>query len=215
VADYFGAAESLLGGIGGFLGGSSASKGASAAAQSYATAARLSMASNQIKQSMVSRDLYKTLGGMRASASSSGLQMSGNVLDLIRDSARQGAISKAVVGLQGQIDYNSYMAQSSAASAQASASKSGGFLSGLGGIIGMGASLFSDDALKEDVTLLRRREDGIGVYRFRYTGSNEFFEGAMASDVERLRPDAIYYYDDLDLRMVDYGAIGMELRRAA
>jgi hypothetical protein len=148
------------------------------------------------------------------------LQVSGSALDLIRDSTRQGAIAKAVVGLQGDIDYNAFMGQSNAATAQAAAytqqakaAKSGGFLGAIGSAVGIIGSLFSDDALKQDVELVRRRSDGVGIYRFRYAGSNVFFEGAMAADVEAVRPDAIYYDEDLNLRMVDYDAIKMDLRR--
>lgn len=213
MADFFGAAEDLISGVGSFLGSKSTAKGAKAAATSYANAAKYSLASSNIKKAMIDRDIYKTLGGMRSSASASGLQVSGSVLDLIRDSARQGAIAKAVTNLQGEIDYSSFMAQSTASAQQAKAAKSGGFLGAIGSAVGIVGALFSDDALKQDVELVRRRSDGIGVYRFRYIGSEEFFEGAMASDVEAIRPDAIYYDEDLNLRMVDYDAVRMEMRR--
>jgi hypothetical protein len=215
MADYFGAAKSLLGGVSDFIGGNAKAQGAEEAAKSYAQAAKLTLAQTDIKEAMLSRDIYKTLGGIRSSASASGLQVSGSALDVLRDSTRQGAIAKAVTQLQGEVDYNSLMGKSKAETAQAQASKSGGFLGAAGGILGAVGSIFgfSDDKLKQNVELVRRRSDGLGVYHFSYLGSNAVFEGAMASDVEAVRPDAIYYDGDLNLRMVKYGAIGMELRR--
>lgn len=214
-ADYFGAAKTLIGGVGDFLGSQSKTQGAELASQTYAQAAQLTKTSTAIKEAMLSRDIYKTLGGMRASASASGLAVSGSAQDLIQDSARQGAIAKALVGIQGRIDFEAFKAKSQAASQEASASSTGGFLGGIGSVIGIAGSLFSDDELKEDISLVRRREDGIGVYRFRYTGSAQFFEGAMANDVEKLRPEAIFYDEGLGFRMVDYGAIGMELKKVS
>lgn len=212
MADFFGAAGDLVSGIGSFMGSNAAAKGAKDAAKSYANAARLSMASTSIKQAMVDRDVYKTIGGMSAAASGNGLHVSGSVTDLIRDSARQGAIAKAIVGLQGDIDYNSWNAQSQAAAAQAKAAKSGGTMGLIGSAVGIIGSLFSDDSLKQDVELVRTRGDGIGVYRFRYIGSEQFFEGAMAQDVYKHRPDAVYMDDDVGLMIVDYDAIKMDFR---
>lgn len=225
MADYFGAAKSLIGGVGDFLGSQAAAAGSQAAAKgyqasaaSYATAARLSKAQTAIKQQMVDRDIYKTLGGMRASVGGSGLSVGGSAQDLIRDSARQGAITKAVVGMQGEIDYDSLMAQSASATGQADAEtakakaeKTGGFLGAIGSVVKIAGAIFSDDRLKADVTFLRKRPDGIGLYRFRYEGSTQFYEGVMASDVQKIRPDAVHYEDD-GMKWVDYAAIREQLR---
>lgn len=216
MADYFGAAEDLVSGVGKFVGSQMTAAGAQTAANSYASAARLSLATTNIKEAMVSRNVYQVLGGMKASAGASGVSSAGgSVQDLIRDSARQGAITKAVVGMQGDIDYNSLMAQSSASAAQAKASSSGGTMSAIGSIIGIAGMFFSDDRLKEDVTLIHRRNDGVGIYTFRYAGTPGLFQGAMASDVEKVRPDAIIHDDVLGFRRVDYGAIGVELKKVA
>lgn len=142
MADLFGAAESLLGGFGSFISGNTTAQGAKAAAQSYGEAAALTKASTVIKQSMVGRQVYQALGGMRAAAGASGLTQGGSVQDLIRDSARQGAITKAVVGLQGEIDYNSLIAQQHSSEQQAQAAKEGGGGGLFGGILGAIGSLF-------------------------------------------------------------------------
>jgi hypothetical protein len=211
-ADYFGAAKSLLGGVSGFQGGNAQAQTANTAAQTYANAARLSLASTQIKEAAASRGIYQSLGGIRAAAGGNGLNMGGSAEDVIRDSAHQGAIAKSVIGLQGQIDYNSFMAQSSSEAAKAASAKSGGMMSTIGSIVGIAGAIFSDDDLKDDVELVRRRADGLGIYKFRYKGSAQVFEGAMASEVEELRPDAIWYDADTGLRMVDYDRIKMPFR---
>lgn len=142
MADFFGAGESLLSGASSFIKGSTAASGAEAAATSYGQAAALTKASTVIKQSMVGRQVYQALGGMRAAAGASGVTTGGSVSDLIRDSAHQGAITKAVVGLQGEVDYNSLIGQQHTAEQQASASQSGGIMGGLGGILGAIGSFF-------------------------------------------------------------------------
>lgn len=141
-ADFFGAGKSLLGGVSDLIGGETAASGAKAAATSYAQAAAFTQASTAIKTSMVGRQVYQALGGMRAAAGASGVTTGGSVQDLIRDSAHQGAITKAVVGLQGEIDYNSLIGQQHTAEQQASASEDKGGLGMFGGLLGAVGSLF-------------------------------------------------------------------------
>jgi hypothetical protein len=211
MADIFGAAEDLLGGLGGFLGGQSAAKGAKQAAKFYAQAAQYTQLETGIKEVAANRAIYQTLGGARADIAASGLKLSGSAADLMRSSAAQGGLTRALIALQGKIEVSSYQAQASAASEQASASSTGGFLSGLGGIIGAVGAIFSDDNLKEDVMLISRRYDGMGYYRFRYKGTEQVFEGVLASEVERIMPEAIWY-DDLGSRRVDYDRVRMPFR---
>lgn len=211
MADIFGAAESLLGGLGGFLGGNSAAKGAKQAAKFYAQAAQYTQLETGIKENAASRAIYQTLGGARADIAASGLKLSGSAADLMRSSAAQGGLTKALISLQGKIDVASYQAQASAAKSQASASSTGGLLSGLGGIVGAVGAIFSDDALKDDITLISRRRDGMGYYRFRYKGTDKYFEGVLASEVESIMPEAIWY-DDLGSRRVDYDRVRMPFR---
>lgn len=213
MADYFGAAEDLLGGLGGFLGGSSASKGAKAASKAYAKAAQLTLLETGIKETAASRNIYQVLGGARADIAASGLKNAGSAADLMRSSAQQGAITKAIIGIQGQIDYSSLTAQSQAAAQQASASSSGGWMSAIGGVLGAVGSIFSDDRLKQDVQLIWRRADGLGLYSWRYLGSKQLWEGVIASEVSAVYPEAIWY-DDAGFMRVDYDKINMPLREA-
>src|ERR1700736_2333390 len=56
-----------------------------------------------IKEFQAQRDIFQTLGKQQADVASSGFQEAGSALDLLRDSATQGALNQAVIGAQGQI----------------------------------------------------------------------------------------------------------------
>lgn len=66
-------------------------------------------------------------------------------------------------------------------------STAGSIASTVGGI----ASIFSDRRLKEDIVKVGEMSDGLGIYRFRYTGGVKRFVGVMADEVARLRPWAL------------------------
>lgn len=68
--------------------------------------------STAIKQTQLDRDIFKTLGGVEADVAGGGFAMSGSALDIMRDSAAQGALTKAVGGLQGLITEEGYEVQS-------------------------------------------------------------------------------------------------------
>jgi hypothetical protein len=143
MADYFGAATDLISGAGGFIAGQAGAAAGAQAASTYTAAANIALASGQIKGAMVQRNIWQTLGGISAAASKSGLATNtGNAQDLIRDSAHQGAIAKAVVTMNSEVDYNALKAQAASAAAQGKASGSGGFLKAAGGILGAIGSIF-------------------------------------------------------------------------
>jgi hypothetical protein len=73
--------------------------------------ARFTETSTEIKQAQLDRDIYKTLGGIEADVAGAGFAMSGSALDIMRDSASQGALTKAVGGLQGLITEEGYEVQ--------------------------------------------------------------------------------------------------------
>ncbi len=86
----------------------------------------------------------------------------------------------------------------------------GNFLNGGGNAANAARAFGSDIRLKHDISLLRRLSNGLGLYRFKYNGSDEPFVGVMAQEVEKVRPDAVIrgkdgflrvYYDRLGLRM--------------
>lgn len=64
-----------------------------------------------IKEYQTQRSIFKTLGAQQAEVAASGFTKSGSALDLERDSATQGAMAKAVLGQQGQIEEAGYEQQ--------------------------------------------------------------------------------------------------------
>ncbi len=53
------------------------------------------------------------------------------------------------------------------------------------------ASIFSDPRLKTDIEKIGERSDGLGLYSFRYKGTDQWAVGVMADEVALLRPDAL------------------------
>jgi len=67
--------------------------------------------STAIKQAQTDREIYKTIGGQQADVAGAGFAASGSALDLMRDSASQGALVKAVGAAQGLITEEGYRVQ--------------------------------------------------------------------------------------------------------
>lgn len=67
--------------------------------------------STAIKQSQTDREIYKTIGGTQADIAGAGFANSGSALDILRDSASQGALTKAVGAQQGLITEEGYKVQ--------------------------------------------------------------------------------------------------------
>ena len=93
-------------------------KGAAFEQQSYVQAAALAQQNEQftamstaIKQSQADRNLYGALGQTRADVAGAGFAESGSALDILRESASQGAMTKAVLGEQGLITEAGYQEQ--------------------------------------------------------------------------------------------------------
>jgi hypothetical protein len=67
--------------------------------------------STAIKQSQEDRELYKSLGQTRADVAGAGFAESGSAIDILRESASQGALARAVTGEQGLITEAGYEEQ--------------------------------------------------------------------------------------------------------
>jgi hypothetical protein len=68
-------------------------------------------ASTAIKSAQSDRSTYQAIGGQQADVAGAGFAASGSALDLLHDSAAQGALSKAVVNQQGLITEAGYTEQ--------------------------------------------------------------------------------------------------------
>jgi hypothetical protein len=69
----------------------------------------------------------------------------------------------------------------------------------------------SDIRLKHDVKLVGRRDDGLGLYSYRYLWSDTVYVGVMAQEVALRHPDAVVRGALDDYLRVDYGRLGMSL----
>lgn len=126
-----------------------AAKGGTASASSYEEAAALARQNAQItkqstdiQEAQLSRQLYKTVGKQQAQFGGAGLATSGSALDIMRDSASQGAVAKAITAGQGAITENSYAEQAGMYSGLAKAAKTTSTANTVGGLIqGAGGAL--------------------------------------------------------------------------
>lgn len=69
----------------------------------------------------------------------------------------------------------------------------------------------SDVRVKRDIALLRRLDNGIGLYRFRYLWSDIVYVGVMAQEVASIVPDAVTRGADGYLR-VNYARLGLRMQ---
>lgn len=76
-----------------------------------------------IKQMQMDREVAKSLGETSAGVAGAGFANSGSALDIMRDSAAQGALSKAVLGQQGLITEAGYKQQADSFKVMSSAAR--------------------------------------------------------------------------------------------
>jgi hypothetical protein len=81
----------------------------------------------------------------------------------------------------------------------------------VGGGGGRGGGRRSDIALKHDITLLGRLDNGVGFYRFSYNGSDRAYVGVIAQEVQTIVPEAVMRGRDGYLR-VFYDKLGLKLQ---
>ena len=77
-----------------------------------------------------------------------------------------------------------------------------------------GGGAASDRRLKEDIRRVGTTRFGLPLYRFRYKGMPQVYEGVMAQDVEPLAPGAVQNLG-FGIKGVNYAALGLEMRRVA
>lgn len=77
--------------------------------------------STAIKEMQTEREVQKSLGQTRADVAGAGFASSGSSLDILRESASQGALAKSVLGTQGLITEAGYQEQADSYKTMASA----------------------------------------------------------------------------------------------
>jgi hypothetical protein len=113
-ADY----STALGDVGGAVSSLFGARGARASARSYGIAqtfaeenAKLSESATKLKLEQQQRQIFGVLGTQKAQVAGAGFAASGTALDLLRSSASQGAMTKAITAEQGAIQATSYYEQ--------------------------------------------------------------------------------------------------------
>jgi hypothetical protein len=91
------------------------------------------------------------------------------------------------------------------------AARGGGGRGGGGGGGRGGGGRRSDIMLKQDITLLGHLDNGLGLYRFAYTGSGQAYVGVIAQEVEAIMPEAVVRGRDGYLRVL-YDKLGLEFQ---
>ena len=151
-------------------------------------------------------------GGNRPVAGGGGARPGGNGLGNIsagRTAAAEGARGRASLGGGG----GGGPARGGGGGVARGGGGGGGGGGGRGG--GGGGGRRSDIRLKHDIVLLGRLDDGLGLYRFAYNGSDRAYVGVMAQEVQAVMPEAVtqgsdgylrVYYDKLGVKFQTYKA---------
>ena len=82
------------------------------------------------------------------------------------------------------------------------------------GSSGSSGTQASDRRLKTDLAWVGMTGDAIPIWRFRYKGTPQVFEGVMAQDVAMRRPDALVTRSN-GLLAVNYDRLGISMRQVA
>lgn len=127
--------------------------GSKAAAGSYDEAQRiaqqnaaLAKQATRIKDIQLQRHVFKTLGQQQADVAGAGFASSGSALDLLRSSASEGAMTRAINEEQGTITSNAYEEQAAQFGGMAEAARASAKGQGIGGLLqagGAGYALYS------------------------------------------------------------------------
>lgn len=116
---------SAAGAVGDLLGGQATAKGLRLKAagslvegENYDLAADLARRNEEfteqstaVKLMMADRKLYQTIGAQESQIAASGFANSGSALDILRDSASEGALTSSLISQQGLIDEAGYSQQ--------------------------------------------------------------------------------------------------------
>ncbi len=138
---------SALSSAGGAVSSLFGAKGARESGASYDEAAGFALRNRDIarqataiKQAQDERNIFKTIGKQRAQIGEAGFAESGTALDLLADSASQGALTKALTTEQGVIAENSYAEQAAQFSGLSASARSSATGQEFGGVLSLAAA---------------------------------------------------------------------------
>jgi hypothetical protein len=174
------------GAVGSVANGVAQAGGAQAGYQNYLQNAGYAPAMRQLSQGITGQGAASGL--LRSGSTANSLLTKGTELNhQFYDNYLQQLSGLSGLGLQGGGLVANTGQVSNSTSKGGGPSTLGSIASAAGGI----ASIFSDRRLKTDIHKVGDREDGLGVYEFRYRGADRTHTGVMADEVAVLRPDAL------------------------
>lgn len=209
-------AAGALGGAGDLISGLFGGIGQLAEADAYKQAAKyahqnaiISQEAGDIKLEQTKRQIFKTIGSQKAGYAGVGLTPGGSAQEVLRSSVSQGALEKAIVNEQTQINVVGYLSQEAQFKGMAAAAKAaagGDFLGAIIGAAEIGIAL-SDRRLKRDVEQIGSHGK-LGIYRFRFINDDELHTGVMADEIAIHAPHALGPLVE-GYATVDYGKLGL------
>src|SRR5258708_29420594 len=142
--------QNALGDTGGAVTALFGASGSRAAAGSYDEAERIARENaaiarqaTRIKSMQIGRETFKVLGEQQAQVAGAGFAASGSALDILRSSASQGAMTKAISEEQGAITANAYEEQAAQFAGMAKAARTSATGQGIGGLLQAGGAAYS------------------------------------------------------------------------
>lgn len=155
-----------------------------------------------LQRQLASASLLGSLGGQQNADQRANVALQAELGGTQRDIAQSQATSQLSLlqALGSLYGYNPALFTGQTTSGTSSGTSTGTTKEnpGLLGSIGQGAqavgslaSLFSDVRLKDDISLISTRSDGLGVYDYRYVWSPDRHTGLMAQEVASVYPEAV------------------------
>lgn len=207
-AQGLGAAGDLFSGIATGIGDMASAKAYKKAAKYAHQNAIIARAAGDIKLAQTGRQIFKTIGAQEAGYAGAGLTGGGVAQSVLRDSLSQGALEKAIVNAQTNIDVNGYLSQEAQFKGMAKAAKASGIGAIVGGVVSAASVVaMSDRRLKRDISHVGMHGN-IEISRFRYIGDDKWRVGVMADDVATHAPHALGPMIE-GYATVDYGKLGL------
>lgn len=103
--------------------------------------AGLAEVQNRVQMTQLNRQIFQAQGATAAEEGGAGFTAGGSAGDIMRSNASQGALSRQVLGLQGQINQNNFAQQAASFSQMATTAEGAAAAAGGGGILNTVAGL--------------------------------------------------------------------------
>lgn len=159
------------------IGAQAAAAQAGAALQAAQIGAGVQMHSDDLS-AQVMMEQYRVAESLGLKQSDNDTQVSLHTIDAQKD--------MYITNSNNQVAVNQIIANASK-----SKNKTNAITGMIGNLAGAAMAIFSDARVKENINLIGRNEDGLGVYAFNYRGSTTGHVGVIAQEVAQHDPSAV------------------------